>query len=72
MGAKDKTMTTTATRLHLGYEINTGEPVSIPLHHLAVTGLTRLAGKTTAPPADILDNTYAHLVAALNRPPEAT
>lgn len=48
LGKLKNMMTTTAARLHLGYEIGTGTPVSIPLHHLAVTGLTRLAGKTTA------------------------
>mgnify|MGYP001573835023 CR=1 FL=1 len=32
----------------LGYEIPTGEPVTIPLHHLVVCGLTGLSGKTTA------------------------
>jgi len=31
----------------LGYEVGTGERVSIPIHHLIVTGLTRLSGKTT-------------------------
>jgi hypothetical protein len=34
--------------IHLGYEIGTGEPVSIPLQHLAVTGQTQRSGKTTA------------------------
>lgn len=33
--------------IHLGYEVGTGEPVAIPLHHLVVAGITRLAGKTT-------------------------
>ena len=31
----------------LGYEIGTGEPVSIPIAHLCVTGQTQIAGKTT-------------------------
>ena len=31
----------------LGYEIGTGEPVSVPLRHLAVTGQTQASGKTT-------------------------
>ena len=31
----------------LGYEIGTGAPVSIPLHHVVVTGMTQLSGKTT-------------------------
>lgn len=33
--------------IHLGYEEGTGRPVAIPLQHLAVTGQTRLSGKTT-------------------------
>jgi hypothetical protein len=37
-----------ADRIHLGFEVGTGKPVSVPLHHLAATGLTRQAGKTTA------------------------
>lgn len=28
----------------LGYEIGTGEPVSVPLRHLAVTGQTQASG----------------------------
>lgn len=35
-------------QIPLGFEVGTGEPVFIPLHHLVVCGLTRLAGKTTA------------------------
>jgi hypothetical protein len=31
----------------LGYEIKTGSPVSIPLHHLVCCGVTSLSGKTT-------------------------
>jgi len=34
--------------IHLGYEVGTGAPVSIPLRHLVVTGQTQEAGKTTA------------------------
>lgn len=33
--------------VHLGYEIGTGKPVSIPLRHLAITGQTQESGKTT-------------------------
>lgn len=33
--------------IHLGYEIGTGRAVEIPLHHLVITGLTQLSGKTT-------------------------
>lgn len=33
--------------IHLGYEIGTGNDVSIPLRHMVVTGQTQEAGKTT-------------------------
>jgi hypothetical protein len=33
--------------IHLGYEIGTGEPVAVPLRHMAVTGQTQESGKTT-------------------------
>ena len=33
--------------IRLGYEIGTGDPVSIPLRHTAVTGQTQESGKTT-------------------------
>ncbi len=36
------------TRIKVGYEVGTGEPVYIPLHHTIITGITQLAGKTTA------------------------
>lgn len=32
----------------LGFEVGTGQPVKIPLHHLAIFGMTQLSGKTTA------------------------
>jgi uncharacterized coiled-coil protein SlyX len=31
----------------LGFELNTGAPVTIPINHLAVTGQTQMSGKTT-------------------------
>lgn len=34
--------------IHLGFEVGTGEPVAVPLKHMAVTGQTQEAGKTTA------------------------
>ena len=37
-----------ATEVLLGYEVGTGSPVSVPLKHMAVTGQTQEAGKTTA------------------------
>lgn len=33
--------------IHLGFEIGTGTPVSVPLKHLAVAGQTQESGKTT-------------------------
>ena len=33
--------------VHLGFEVGTGEPVAIPLRHLAVVGQTQESGKTT-------------------------
>ena len=35
------------TEIHLGYQLIAGEPVTIPLHHTMITGMTRLSGKTT-------------------------
>lgn len=35
------------SKIKLGYEVDTGKEISIPLSHLLVTGLTQLAGKTT-------------------------
>lgn len=32
----------------LGFEVGTGAPVDIPLHHVVITGQTQMAGKTTA------------------------
>src|SRR5574341_245811 len=41
-------MTSSRTKtVHLGYEVGTGEPVAIPLRHVAITGQTQQAGKTT-------------------------
>lgn len=34
--------------VHLGFEVGTGAPVSIPIQHLAICGITQNAGKTTA------------------------
>jgi hypothetical protein len=33
--------------IHLGFEVKTGLPVELPLHHLVACGLTRASGKTT-------------------------
>jgi hypothetical protein len=32
----------------LGFEVGTASPVYVPLHHLAIFGMTQLSGKTTA------------------------
>jgi hypothetical protein len=45
MGAADG-MKSTAT-IHLGFEVASGSPVEIPIRHMAVTGQTQEAGKTT-------------------------
>jgi len=34
-------------KILLGYEVSSGEPVFVPLHHLAIFGMTQLSGKTT-------------------------
>jgi len=31
----------------LGFELKTGKPIHVPLHHLIITGMTQLSGKTT-------------------------
>lgn len=36
-----------ASNILLGYEVSSGEPVNLPLHHLAIFGMTQLSGKTT-------------------------
>jgi len=36
-----------AKHVRLGYAVGSGDPVDIPLHHVVVTGLTQLSGKTT-------------------------
>lgn len=33
--------------VRLGFEVGTGDPVDIPIRHMAVTGQTQEAGKTT-------------------------
>jgi hypothetical protein len=39
MGNKSQTL--------LGFAVTSGEPVSVPLHHMVVCGLTQMSGKTT-------------------------
>jgi hypothetical protein len=34
-------------KILLGFEVNSGESVYLPLHHLAIFGITQLSGKTT-------------------------
>src|SRR5207302_11005039 len=33
--------------IHLGYELGSGDPVAIPIKHMAITGQTQESGKTT-------------------------
>lgn len=33
--------------VHLGFSVGAGEPVAVPIGHMAVTGMTQAAGKTT-------------------------
>lgn len=40
--------TTPPASIHLGFELGSGAPVEIPIKHLAITGQTQEAGKTTA------------------------
>lgn len=35
-------------KMLLGFEVGTGKPVYLPLHHLCIFGITQLSGKTTA------------------------
>jgi len=37
-----------SNKILLGFEVGTGTPVYVPLHHLAIFGITQLSGKTTA------------------------
>jgi len=37
----------TEWRILLGFEAGSGQPVYLPLHHLAIFGMTQLSGKTT-------------------------
>lgn len=41
------TEATRVERIHLGFEVGTGQAVSLPLRHMVVTGQTQEAGKTT-------------------------
>ena len=34
-------------QIFLGFEVGTGQPISLTLHHLVITGMTQLSGKTT-------------------------
>ena len=35
------------SKILLGFEVSSGKPVYIPLHHMVITGMTQLSGKTT-------------------------
>ena len=58
-----------ADRIHLGFEVGTGERVTVPLHHAIVSGVTGLSGKTTAISAMLsrLPDRYRSLVFSTKR-----
>lgn len=47
MEARARGAGVTKPTVHLGFEVGTGDPVSIPVRHMVVTGQTQEAGKTT-------------------------
>lgn len=55
--------------IHLGYEIGTGKPVTIPLAHMAVTGQTQQSGKTTTLEA-LIDRGGVRAVVFVTKPGE--
>lgn len=60
-----------AHSIHLGFEVGTGEPVSIPLDHLIITGRTQAAGKTTTLDA-IVERSGLRTLTFLTKPGEDT
>ena len=56
-------------RIHLGFEVGSGDQVTVPLHHAIVSGVTGLSGKTTAISAMLsrLPNGYRSLVFSTKR-----
>ena len=56
-------------RIHLGFEMGTGQSVSVPMHHAIVSGVTGLSGKTTAISAMLsrLPGRYRSLVFSTKR-----
>ena len=55
--------------IHLGYETGTGKPISIPLAHMAITGLTQQSGKTTTLEA-LIDRGELRAVVFVTKPGE--
>lgn len=55
----------------LGYEIPSGEPVSIPLRHTVVTGITQLSGKSTTLEA-IISRSGRQAIAFITKRSEGT
>jgi len=55
--------------IHLGYETGTGRPISIPLAHMAITGLTQQSGKTTTLEA-LIDRGELRAVVFVTKPGE--
>ncbi len=57
--------------IHLGFEVGTGEPVSIPLKHMVITGQTQEAGKTTALEA-LISRSGLRALTFITKPGEAS
>jgi len=55
--------------IHLGFETGTARPVSIPLAHMAITGLTQQSGKTTTLEA-LIDRGNLRAVVFVTKPGE--
>lgn len=57
--------------IHLGFELNTGAPIEIPLGHLAITGQSQASGKTTTLEA-LTSRAGGKSVAFLTKPGESS
>lgn len=53
--------------VHLGYEVDTGNPVEVPIAHMCVTGQTQLSGKTTTLAALVLRSGVTAIAFATKR-----
>jgi hypothetical protein len=52
--------------IHLGFEVGSGRPVAIPIGHLAITGQTQAAGKTTTLEA-LISRAHSDAIAFLTK-----